>query len=79
LSLVVSSLPLKWFPLAAQRAVVAPCVARLAPGGCILQVTNAFSSPLARRRLGLVGEEAARVWRNLPPAQIWAYRRASDN
>jgi phosphatidylethanolamine/phosphatidyl-N-methylethanolamine N-methyltransferase len=70
---VVSSLPIKWFPLAAQRAVLAPCLARLGSGGTFLQLTNAFSSPLAMRPLGLAGACVARVWRNLPPAQIWAY------
>ena len=32
LSAVVSSLPIKWFPVAAQRAIVAPCLARLGSG-----------------------------------------------
>jgi phosphatidylethanolamine/phosphatidyl-N-methylethanolamine N-methyltransferase len=67
---VVSSLPIKWFPLAAQRAVIAPCLARLGPGGKFLQLTNAFSSPVAMRPLTLAGACVARVWRNLPPAQI---------
>jgi phosphatidylethanolamine/phosphatidyl-N-methylethanolamine N-methyltransferase len=70
---VVSSLPIKWFSVAAQRDVVAPCLARLGPGGTFLQMTNAFSSPLAMGPLGLAGVCVARVWRNLPPAQIWAY------
>lgn len=74
LATVVSSLPIKWFPLARQRAVVAPCFERLGPGGHFLQITNAFSSPLARGALGIDGHEAARVWRNLPPAQVWMYR-----
>src|SRR5215471_15251444 len=50
---VVSSLPIKWFSVAEQRAVVAPCLARLGSGGRFLQMTNAFSSPLATRRLGI--------------------------
>jgi len=72
---VVSSLPIKWFPLADQRAIVAPCFDRLGPNGPLLQLTNAFASPLPMRRLGLVGAEVARIW--LPvPVQIWSYRRA---
>jgi phosphatidylethanolamine/phosphatidyl-N-methylethanolamine N-methyltransferase len=73
LAAVVSSLPIKWFSLDAQRAVLCPCFARLGDGGQFLQMTNAFSSPLPIDRLGLAGEEAVRVWRNVPPAQIWAY------
>jgi phosphatidylethanolamine/phosphatidyl-N-methylethanolamine N-methyltransferase len=74
---VVSSLPIKWFPREAQRAVLRPCFARLGSGGRFLQLTNAFSSPLPIEQLGLDGREAARVWRNLPPAQIWAYTMGS--
>lgn len=73
LGAVVSSLPIKWFSPAAQRAVVAPCLARLGPGGRFLQMTNAFVSPLRIGPLGIAGQPVARVWRNLPPAQIWAY------
>lgn len=76
LAVVVSSLPIKWFPLDAQRAVVRACFDRLGRGGRFLQITNAFSSPLRHRELGIVGREAARIWRNLPPAQIWAYRES---
>jgi len=73
LAAVVSSLPIKWFSVAAQRAVVRPCLDLLGPGGCFIQVTNAFSSPLPADRLGIAGREVARVWRNLLPAQIWSY------
>jgi phosphatidylethanolamine/phosphatidyl-N-methylethanolamine N-methyltransferase len=70
---VVSSLPIKWFSVAAQRDVVAPCLARLGPGGHFLQMTNAFASPVAIGPLGIAGARVAHVWRNLPPAQVWAY------
>jgi phosphatidylethanolamine/phosphatidyl-N-methylethanolamine N-methyltransferase len=76
---VVSSLPIKWFSVAEQRQVVEPCLERLGPGGVFLQMTNAFSSPIARRPLGIAGRRVARVWRNLPPSQIWAYSMFSDN
>jgi phosphatidylethanolamine/phosphatidyl-N-methylethanolamine N-methyltransferase len=75
LAAVVSSLPIKWFPVPAQRAIVLGCLERLGPGGRFLQVTNAFSSPVAIEELGLTGREARRVWRNVPPAQIWSYTR----
>jgi len=75
LAAVVSSLPIKWFSLAGQRAVLRPCLARLGRDRPFLQLTNAFASPLPYRRLGIQGREAARVWRNVPPAQIWAYTR----
>jgi phosphatidylethanolamine/phosphatidyl-N-methylethanolamine N-methyltransferase len=75
---VVSSLPIKWFPLDAQRAIVRPCLELLGPGGRFLQITNAFSSPLPMERLGIAGREICRVWLNLLPAQIWAYSQKSE-
>jgi len=72
---VVSSLPIKWFPLTMQRAVVDPCVDLLGAHGQFLQITNAFSSPLDVDRLEIAGREVGRVWFNLLPAQIWSYTR----
>jgi phosphatidylethanolamine/phosphatidyl-N-methylethanolamine N-methyltransferase len=76
---VVSSLPIKWFSVADQRAVVEPCLARLGPGGRFLQMTNAFTSPIAIAPLGIAGRSIDRVWRNLPPAQVWAYTAPSPS
>jgi phospholipid N-methyltransferase len=42
-------------------------------------MTNAFVSPIAIGSLGIAGARVAQVWRNLPPAQIWAYSTASEN
>jgi len=78
LAAVVSSLPIKWFPLEAQRAIVKPCLELLGPGGRFLQMTNAFSSPLPMEHLGIAGREICRVWLNLLPAQIWAYSQKSE-
>ena len=78
LAAVVSSLPIKWFPLEAQRAIVQPCLELLGPGGRFLQMTNAFSSPLPMEPLGICGREICRVWRNVLPAQVWAYARKTE-
>lgn len=78
LSTVVSSLPIKWFSLEAQRAVLEPCLELLGSDGRFLQVTNAFCSPLPMDRLGVAGQEISRIWLNLLPAQIWAYSRRSE-
>src|SRR5438552_1050048 len=42
---VLSSLPIKWFPLAAQRTIIEACFARLGNSGRFLQITNAMASP----------------------------------
>jgi phosphatidylethanolamine/phosphatidyl-N-methylethanolamine N-methyltransferase len=78
LASVVSSLPIKWFPEAARRAVLLPCLDVIAEGGAFLQVTNGFCSPVSIERLAIAGREAGRVWRNLPPAQIWSYTRRGN-
>jgi phosphatidylethanolamine/phosphatidyl-N-methylethanolamine N-methyltransferase len=75
LSLVVSSLPIIWFPLEAQRAIVDAAFDRMSAGR-MLQITNQFASPLPRRKLGLRGRVADFVWRNLPPSSAWVYERA---
>lgn len=75
---VVSSLPIKWFSVEVQREVLAPCLARLESGGRFLQMINAVSSPIAIGPLGIARARPAYVWRNLPPAQIWAYSALGD-
>ena len=55
LAAVVSSLPIKWFDLAGQRAIVNACFARMPAEGVFLQLTNALVSPLPTRALGLEG------------------------
>jgi phosphatidylethanolamine/phosphatidyl-N-methylethanolamine N-methyltransferase len=75
LSAVVSSLPIKWFPLEAQQAILKPCLELLGPGGRFLQVTNAFCSPLPVDRLGIAGRKIGRVWLNVLPTQIWSYEQ----
>lgn len=77
LAAVVSSLPIKWFPLAAQRAVVESCLELMGENGIFLQLTNALASPLPMARLGIAGVEVARIWSQFPPVQIWRYGRVA--
>jgi phospholipid N-methyltransferase len=79
LASVVSSLPIKWFSVEAQHAVVRSCLDLLGLGGRFLQLTNAFTSPVAVERLGIAGREVGRVWLNLLPAQIWAYSKHPES
>jgi phosphatidylethanolamine/phosphatidyl-N-methylethanolamine N-methyltransferase len=75
LATVVSSLPIKWFPRNAQRAILDACFIRLGPGGAFVQLTNALASPIPASELGLAGEEVTRIWAHFLPVQIWSYRR----
>jgi phosphatidylethanolamine/phosphatidyl-N-methylethanolamine N-methyltransferase len=74
LAAIVSSLPIKWFPIVNQRAVIAPCLALAGDGGSFIQLTNALVSPVAMSALDLDGSEVARVWSQFPPVQIWRYQ-----
>lgn len=75
LSQIASSLPIKWFPLAAQRDIVEQSFALLGAEGRLVQLTNALESPLPCRSLGIAGREVERIWLNFLPTQIWSYRR----
>lgn len=75
LAAIVSSLPIKWFPIASQRAVIVPCLDLAGEDGSFIQLTNALVSPVAMSALDLDGVEVARVWSQFPPVQIWRYRR----
>ena len=74
LATVVSSVPIKWFSRSDQNAVLQQSFDLLGPGGHVLQLTNAMTSPVPLD-LGFDGTEVERIWLNFPPIQIWCYRR----
>jgi len=74
-SAVVSSLPIKWFPFEAHKAIVDQSFALMSPDGYFLQLTNATASPIPMERLGLTGGVAAHVWWHVLPMHIWRYQR----
>jgi phosphatidylethanolamine/phosphatidyl-N-methylethanolamine N-methyltransferase len=73
LATAISSLPIKWFSLEDQRAVVMPCLKRLGPGGYFVQITNAPTSPIDARRLRINAERVDAVWLHFLPVQVWRY------
>ena len=74
---IVSSLPLLSMPSAMRQRIVEESFALLADRGIFVQYTYGAFSPLRRRKSGLKGEIAERVWRNFPPASVWRFRRRS--
>jgi phosphatidylethanolamine/phosphatidyl-N-methylethanolamine N-methyltransferase len=72
---VVSSLPLLSMPKRLRQRIVEQCFALLDEKGLLVQFTYGVASPLATCGLDLVGEVAARVWRNFPPAAVWRFHR----
>jgi phosphatidylethanolamine/phosphatidyl-N-methylethanolamine N-methyltransferase len=78
LDAVVSGLPLLSMSAGQQEAILAAAFSRLVPDGVCVQFTYGLFSPLrsaVAERLGLEFTRSARVWRNLPPAVVYVYRR----
>lgn len=74
---VICGIPISLLPRQAQRRIVDEMFALMPPGQRFLAYTHRPISPLPRRDLGLKGECLARTLRNLPPASVWGYTRAT--
>lgn len=75
---ILSSLGLLTMPPELQRDIVSAALAVLRPGGVFVQYTYGLRSPLneqVQQELGLRCTRVGMVWRNLPPAQVFAYVR----
>lgn len=78
---VVSSLPLLTKPEALRLQLLADALEMMEPEGVFVQFTYGMVSPAPRSHKGrrqdwFEAEASAPVLRNLPPARVWAYRRA---
>ncbi len=75
---VVSSLPLMTKPERVRLALLADAFGLMAPDGVFVQFTYSFNSPMPRKAppIAFEAEASPRIWLNLPPAQVWVYRRA---
>lgn len=72
---IVSGLPLLNHPPDRRCAFVDRALERLKPGAPLVQFSYGFRPP-AEAPSGAVVVQAAYIWRNLPPARVWVYRRA---
>jgi phosphatidylethanolamine/phosphatidyl-N-methylethanolamine N-methyltransferase len=75
---IVSSLPLISMPTAIRRAVEEQMARAIGGDGIIVQFTYGPKSPITPdelKRYGLVGRRVKIVLGNIPPAQVWVYRR----
>jgi phosphatidylethanolamine/phosphatidyl-N-methylethanolamine N-methyltransferase len=75
-AVAVSSLPLLNRPAAARVAFVAAALDRLLPDGTLIQFSYGLGPPVAAVPRRFSVRRAALVLANLPPAQVWVYRRA---
>lgn len=77
-SAVVSSLPLLSLPADVVRGIVEGVFDALPRGGALVQFTYGPAQPVPRslsQSLRLVGTRGPRIWRNMPPAVVWTFRR----
>ena len=78
MSAVVSSLPLLSLPADVVRGIVEGVFDALPRGGALVQFTYGPAQPVPRslsQALRLVGTRGPRIWRNMPPAVVWTFRR----
>lgn len=75
---VVSSLPLLSLPTDVVNGIVNGVFDALPRGAALIQFTYGPTPPVPRtlrQGLRLVGTRGARIWRNVPPAVVWTFRK----
>jgi phosphatidylethanolamine/phosphatidyl-N-methylethanolamine N-methyltransferase len=79
---VISGLPLRSLPGSVRRNIMSEVFSALGKGGVLVQFTYWGEPPVPDdivRRNGVDGEMIKRVWRNMPPANVWRYERQTDS
>jgi phosphatidylethanolamine/phosphatidyl-N-methylethanolamine N-methyltransferase len=71
----VSGLPLFNKPLKMRLELIEQAFALMQPQAPFVQFTYHTISPIPRSHDGIRAEASGRVWRNLPPARVWVYRK----
>lgn len=72
---IVSGLPLLNHPPERRNALIESVFARLAPGAPYVQFSYGMQPPVPAAK-GFTVKRTAFIWRNLPPARVWVYKRA---
>ena len=71
----VSSLPLLNKPAKERSALIEQAFAMMHASSPFIQFTYGTASPVPYKKTAIEAEKSPRVWKNLPPAQVWIYRR----
>ncbi len=74
ISAIVSSLPLLTRPDKQRVQLLQAAFSLMLPGSPFVQFTYMNASPMPLSE-GFVASVSRRVWKNLPPARVWTYRR----
>ena len=73
---IVSGLPLMTKPFNLRNRLIADAFELMAPDAPFIQFTYAMvGSPIPKRPPGVVTQFSKPIWRNLPPARVWVYRK----
>ncbi len=72
---IVSSLPLLTRPEPVRKALLAEAFELLKPGAPFVQFSYGLVAPVKPRGHGISVVSSEWVWKNLPPARVWVYRK----
>ena len=73
---VISAVPMLSFPMAQRVALLEDLLGRIPPGRPVMQITYGPLSPVTKLPGRYEVSHYDFVVRNIPPAQLWTYRRA---
>ena len=72
---IVSGLPLVTKPVRQRLRLLRDALELLRPGAPFVQFTYAVVPPIPKRLSGVRAEASERIWKNMPPARVWVYRK----
>ena len=72
---IVSGLPLVTKPVRQRLRLLRDALELLGPGAPFVQFTYAVVPPIPNRLNGVRAEASERIWKNMPPARVWVYRK----
>jgi phosphatidylethanolamine/phosphatidyl-N-methylethanolamine N-methyltransferase len=73
---IVSGLPLVTKPVRTRLRLLRDGLELLRPGAPFVQFTYAVVPPIPNRLAGVRAEASERIWKNMPPARVWVYRKS---
>jgi phosphatidylethanolamine/phosphatidyl-N-methylethanolamine N-methyltransferase len=71
----VSGLPLVTKPMRMRLQLLREALELLGPGAPFIQFTYAVMPPIPSKLAGVRAEASERIWKNMPPARVWIYRK----
>lgn len=72
---LVSGLPLMTRPEPVRLGLLNEAFDLLKPKAPFIQFTYSVTSPVPTKGAPFTAESSERIWRNIPPARVWVYRR----